>query len=323
MRFPMSVLVVPVLVALLGCAGAGTSRLAPAMPDDDDAKEGAGSPDQVAESHRLTRIAPGIWFREGDLEGHGHCNNGFVIFDDFVLVIDANFPDGAEECLADIRKTTDVPVRFVFDTHHHGDHAYGNPVWAREGAVPVAHAKVAEEMERYEPGRWQETDRPDVKALEREGPMPPTLRFLDRLVADDGSRRVEFLHFGTAHTRGDGFAWLPKEKVLFTGDAVVNGPYNYMGDGDTGSWLDVLDALDALHPETVAPGHGPIADGKLIERQRAYIAFLRDAVAKGIRDGKTLDEIRSSVEVPEDLRLYVGPMLPDQIAKIHSELERP
>ena len=82
-----------------------------------------------SESGSLTELAPGVYFREGDLEHQGHCNNGIVVFKDFVLVVDANFPNGAEACLADIRKVTDKPVRLVFDTHHHGDHAYGNPVW--------------------------------------------------------------------------------------------------------------------------------------------------------------------------------------------------
>ena len=63
---------------------------------------------------------------------------------------------------------------------------------------------------------------------------PPTLLFPDTLIFDDGTHRVELHHFGTAHTKGDGVAWLPKETIVFTGDAVVNGPYNFVGDGDVG-----------------------------------------------------------------------------------------
>ena len=78
-------------------------------------------------------------FHEGDLSGKGHCNNGWVIFDDYVLVLDANFPSGAQEIIPKIRAQTTKPIRFAFDTHHHGDHAYGNQVWVDNGAVPVAH----------------------------------------------------------------------------------------------------------------------------------------------------------------------------------------
>ena len=212
-----------------------------------------------SESGSLEELAPGVYFREGELEHQGHCNNGIVVFDEFVVVIDANFPSGAEACLADIRKVTDKPVRLVFDTHHHGDHAYGNPVWVANGALTVAHENVVQEMDRYEPLRWREkaAERKDVDGLGLRSAQPPIVTYPDRLVIDDGTQRLELLHFGTAHTRGDGFAYLPRHRIVFTGDAVVNGPYNYMGDGDTHSWIGVIEALEKLRVETVAPGHGP------------------------------------------------------------------
>ena len=272
-------------------------------------------PDQVVE------VAPGVYFRHGDLSKNSHCNNGFVIFKDFVLVVDANFPSGAEACLADIRKITDKPVRFVFDTHHHGDHAYGNPVWVANGAVPVAHENVTVEMKRYEPKRWQEESRTreDVAKLGLDGPIAPVLTYPDRMVIDDGSQRVELLHFGTAHTRGDGFAYLPKHRVLFSGDSVVNGPYNYMGDGDTHSWLKVLDELAALDVEVVAPGHGGLSDQGLIVKQKAFITALHRAVDAGIAGGKTLAQLRNSIQLPDSVKPYIGDFFPDQITKVYNE----
>ncbi len=280
------------------------------------------SPIPETSKNDVAELAPGIFFRHGDLKGESHCNNGFVVFEDFVVVVDANFPSGAEACLKDIRERTSHPVRFVFDTHHHGDHAYGNPIWRRHGALPVAAEKVVEEFKRFEPQRWaeQEEKRADIRALKRDGPMLPVLTYPRRMVIDDGKRRMELLHFGTAHTRGDGFAYLPKEKVLYTGDTVVNGPYNYMGDGDTGSWLDVLDALLELDVEVVAPGHGPCGDRSLIELQRRYIATLRFAVRDGIAAGKSLEELQQSVKVPAALERYVGERFQAQIAKIYEEL---
>src|SRR6266852_3502906 len=93
-----------------------------------------------AEVNKAEQIAPDVYFHEGDLKGHGHCNNGWIIFDDYVLVIDGNFPSGAQEIIPKIKAITDKPIRFAFDTHHHGDHAYGNLVWIENGATPVAHA---------------------------------------------------------------------------------------------------------------------------------------------------------------------------------------
>ena len=87
-------------------------------------------------------------------------------------------------------------------------------------------------MKRYEPKRWQATakERKDVAEMNSDHPEPPKQTFTDSPhVITDGTRRVEFRFFGWAHTRGDGFVYLPKERVLCTGDAVVNGPYNYHG----------------------------------------------------------------------------------------------
>src|SRR6476659_3555971 len=75
-----------------------------------------------AEVNQVTNIAPDVYFHEGDIKGHGHCNNGWIVFEDYVLVIDANFPSGAQEIIPKIKAITDQPIRFAFDTHHHGDH---------------------------------------------------------------------------------------------------------------------------------------------------------------------------------------------------------
>src|SRR5437773_9833354 len=110
----------------------------------------------TAQVNKVEQIAPDVYFHEGDLKGKGHCNNGWIVFEDYVLVIDGNFPSGAKEVLPKIRAITDKPIRFAFDTHHHGDHAYGNQVWAENGAVPVAHEGVLRELQKCEPARWND-----------------------------------------------------------------------------------------------------------------------------------------------------------------------
>ena len=89
-----------------------------------------------AEVNKAEQIAPDVYFHEGDLKGHGHCNNGWIVFDDYVLVIDGNFPSGAQEIIPKIKAVTDKPIRFAFDTHHHGDHAYGNQIWSTMAPLP-------------------------------------------------------------------------------------------------------------------------------------------------------------------------------------------
>lgn len=234
----------------------------------------------------VKELAPGVYFHQGDLLGKGHCNTGWVIFEDYVLVLDANFPSGAHEVIPKIKAITDKPIRFAFDTHHHGDHAYGNQVWADQGAVPVAHEGVIEELKKYEtgyyggkPGRWEQAakQRPDVRDSKLK---PPSLLYRDLMIFDDGKQRVELHWFGVAHTHGDGFAWLPRQKILFTGDAAVNGPFNYMGDGDSAKWIETLTNAQRLGATVIAPGHGPLSDGSMLEQQKQFFLALRAEVAK-------------------------------------------
>lgn len=278
----------------------------------------------LAQVGKVQEIAPGVYFRQGDLEHKGHCNNAWIIFEDYVVVIDANFPSGAEEVLPEIRRTTSKPIRFVVDTHHHGDHAYGNIIWVRNGVVPVAQENVIEEIKRYEPKRWEDAakEREDVKKLGLPNVKAPTLLYPDRLVFDDGQRRLELHYFGWAHTRGDSIGYMPKEKILLTGDVCVNGPYNYLGDGNSESWVRVLESADKFDFNIIVPGHGPLAmDGKdVLHRQKQFFVELRKQVRALLDEGKSLDEIKKSVRLPDSVNHWVGKGLPSQIEQVYKEI---
>src|SRR5437667_6376494 len=127
----------------------------------------------------IGQIIPGVWFRQGDLDQYGHCNNVVIEMLDSLIVVDANYPSGARAVMADIRKISSKPVRYVFDTHHHGDHAYGNSLWTQAGATTLAYKGVGEELKRYEPANWRRTvpGRTDVAALNLSGPEPPKKTF--------------------------------------------------------------------------------------------------------------------------------------------------
>jgi glyoxylase-like metal-dependent hydrolase (beta-lactamase superfamily II) len=286
-----------------------------------------------AEVNKAEKVAPDVYFHEGDIGRRGHCNNGWVVFEDYVLVIDANFPSGAKEIIPKIKAMTDKPIRFAFDTHHHGDHAYANQVWVEEGAVPVAHTGVIEEMKKYEtgyygdkPGRWEDTakNRPDVAASKLK---PPSLLYNREMIFDDGKHRVELLHLGVAHTHGDGFAWLPKEQILFTGDAAVNGAYNYVGDGNIEQWIQTIEAAKRLQPRVVCPGHGPMGGAEILEDQQTFFIELRTQVKSLVDAKKSADEVKAAVDtIKETLRAneriarYIGGSFPAQVEKAYVEL---
>jgi glyoxylase-like metal-dependent hydrolase (beta-lactamase superfamily II) len=285
----------------------------------------------AAAVNQAEEIAPDVYFHEGDIQGHGHCNNGWIIFEDYVLVIDANYPSGAQEILPKIKAITGKPIRFAFDTHHHGDHAYGNQTWVEQGAVPVAHTGVVEEMKKYEtgyyggkPGRWEDTakNRADVAASRLK---PPSLLFPKEMIFDDGKHRVELHHFGVAHTHGDGFAWLPREKILFTGDACVNGAYNYVADGDTAQWVNTLEAAKKLGATIVCPGHGPRGAATVLEDQQVFFIELRKQVKKYAHKKPeevkaAVDTIKTALQKKDRIARYVGNGLAGQVEKVYVEM---
>ena len=281
----------------------------------------------------VKQIGPGVWFREGEIVEKGHCNNIWIEMKDYLIVVDANYPSGAEACLADIKKTTQKPVKYVFDTHHHGDHAYGNPVWTKLGATTLAYVGVAEEMKRYEPKRWQEAskERKDVADLNLETPEPPKQTFSEKkFVLKDETRRVEFHFFGWAHTRGDGFVYLPKEKIICTGDAITNGPFNYLADGNSANWPNVIDQAKKLNISTVLPGHGSPGGPEVLTGQKQFFLELRKAVGKEVQSGKSLESLvtksgaqakSTTVQLPATVKNWIGDFLPSQVEAVYEEMK--
>src|SRR4029077_5557736 len=160
------------------------------------------------------------------------------------------------------------------------------------------------------PGRWEKEvkSRPDVAASRLK---PPTVLFNKDLIFDDGTHRIELMHLGVAHTHGDGFAWLPKEKILFTGDACVNGPYHYMGGGDSEQWVATLAAAKKLGAKTICPGHGPMGSAQILEDQQSFFVELRKQVKqyagrKPEEVKAAVDEIKAALLKQQPIARYVG-----------------
>lgn len=285
-----------------------------------------------AQPGTVKQIVPGVWFREGDLDKLGHCNNIIIEMKDYLIVVDANFPSGARLAMEAAEKVSSKPVKYVFDTHHHGDHSYGNAVWTQAGATTLAYKGVADEMKRYEPARWQATakERQDVADMHSDSVEPPKQTFEKTpFILKDGTREVRFYFFGWAHTRGDGFVYLPKEKVLCSGDAAVNGPYNYLADGNIGNWPKVTAAASKLDVEHVLPGHGGPGAKEILEGQGRFMKELHSAVAAAVKQGKKLDDIvkrdgdnlvSTSVHLPDSVKNWVGTDLPTQVRDTYEEI---
>jgi len=245
------------------------------------------------------KIADGVWFLIGD-SSKGYSNTTIIEMNSYLAVVDANYPARAKELLQVVKGLSKKPVRYVFDTHAHGDHAYGNSVWTAAGATTMAFGGVVTEMDRWEPARWQAAmvKRDDVRETgEVDVQRPRKVIDGESFVLKDKTREVRFLFLGWGHTPGDGYVWLPKERVLCTGDAAVNGPRNKLLDANIANWPDVLDKALALRPLHVLPGHGEAGGPEILSGQQMFLRDLYRGVKVQADMGKTPAEMH--IKLPD------------------------
>lgn len=245
------------------------------------------------------QIAAGVYVFPGDREKREPANLTLVVFKDFALVIDGNFPWGARERLPKIKSVTDKPVRYLFDTHYHGDHAYGNSIYADQGATIVLSEATDQELRTKGEKGWKNW-KDSQHSLSGARVEPATISFSDKLVFDDGTQRVELIRVGPAHTNGDAVAYLPKSGILATGDLCVTWAYgNNVADPDANydGWLAALDRMATWNVHSVVPGHGPVAGPEALRTQREYLGDMLSQVKAGMAAGKSADQLSREINL--------------------------
>jgi glyoxylase-like metal-dependent hydrolase (beta-lactamase superfamily II) len=249
-------------------------------------------------------------------------NSVVLISNDGVLVFDSNgTPAAASAVLAEIRKLTNQPVRYVVNSHWHWDHWYGTETYQQ--AFPnlqiIAHEKTREMMM----GPALEFNRPGVErdlpayiaSLEKQSPVPdglpearffleqkknvhhafPNITFTDRIDLFMGGREIQILHYDRAVTPGDTFLYLPQERVLITGDLLVN-PISFALSCYPTEWLHTLEKIDNLEVETIVPGHGePLHDKELLHATMDLFRALLKQGKEAKERGLAVDDARKSI----------------------------
>jgi len=229
----------------------------------------------------------------------GDPNTGIVIGDAGVMVIDTQAtPDMAQDVIARVRGVTDKPIKYVVLTHYHAVRVLGASAYGADHIIASrgTHELIAErgrqdmesEIERF-PRLFQGVD--SIPGL-----TWPTVVFDTGMTLFMGELEVRIEHLGRGHTRGDTVVWLPKEKVLFSGDLVEHGATPYTGDAYLTDWPQTLDAVKALGPKAVVPGRGDalttseqVRDG--IAGTRAFITDLLASAKQGVAAGHDLKQI--------------------------------
>ncbi len=254
------------------------------------------------QSHSVHELVPGVYVWQGDRDNREPANCTWVVFKDYVVVVDANFPWGSREILSKIRGTTDKPIRFVALTHHHADHSFGDSIFVDAGAAIVSSEATAEEARTKGPQSWASWNNP-AHPLDGARFEAPTITFTDTMAFDDGAQRLELIKVGPGHTRGDSVAFLPKQKIVATGDLCVTWNFgNNVGDsgGDYENWLRALDRMISWAPSVVIPGHGAPGPVQVLKTQRKYLADMLNQVSAGIRAGKSAGELVKSIDLRPD-----------------------
>jgi cyclase len=230
-------------------------------------------------------------------DGSWYINNtGFVVGRSSVISIDACSTERRTRAYLDrIGSVTPAPVTILVNTHHHGDHTYGNSLFG--GATIVGHencraALIATGMP-GNTGIWEPVDWGDVTLA------PPTLTFADRVRLWSDDQPLEVSYVGqAAHTTGDSLVWLPDQEVLFCGDLLFNGGTPFLLMGSVRGAIDVLTNVVAPIPaRTIVPGHGAPCDRQLIGTIVGYLEFVLATAEQGIAAGLSPLELARQTEL--------------------------
>jgi glyoxylase-like metal-dependent hydrolase (beta-lactamase superfamily II) len=255
-----------------------------------------------ASHYRIEQVAPGAFAAiavEGDRASVG--NAGFVVGSTGVLAVDSSATEeGARELLAEIRRVTPLPVRWVVDTHYHLDHVGGNAVYRDAGAVVVAHANVRK-WARTENLKWRKEITPKDRAM-LDALVLPEVTTEDRITLSLGDRDA-VLSARPGHTNGD--LMVRVGDVVFAGDLFWKTTVPNTIDAHTDAWVETLDGFLRDAPAAVfVPGHGAVGRAIDVRFFRDYLVALRQTVARGIEAGRTGPPLADSVV--ESLKLKYG-----------------
>ena len=233
---------------------------------------------------RVQEVSDGV-FAYIQPDGTWFINNtGFLVASGGITSIDTCSTERRTRAyLEAIAQASPQPVRTLVNTHHHGDHTYGN--WLLSGVTIVGHDRCRDEVlaagPPYFPGLFQDVDWGEVRLA------PPFLTFSEGVTLYSGDLRCEVRYVGTpAHTNNDSIVWLPDRSVLFCGDLVFNGGTPFLLMGSVTGAIEVLEnVVRPLSPQVIVPGHGDVCGPEAIDDVLGYLRFVLRTATHGVAAG--------------------------------------
>jgi cyclase len=292
-------------------------------------------------SYKFEQIADGVFYATVMRPGLG-SNNVVVVNDTDVLVVDAGTsPAAARAFVEDVKKLTDKPIRYVVNTHWHYDHTAGNQIFGPEvqiiatdhlyqmlATVDVLHrepyltsqvgnlsaridalnGQIAAEGNAQQKAALQKDLADAQRLVQNNGEIkvtPPNVHFSTKMVLNRGGREIDLLFLGRGHTGGDTVVFLPKERIVCTGD-LMESRLAYMGDAFFSEWITTLEELKKLDFAVDLPGHGvPFTNKSLITAYQAYLSDLVAQVTKLKADGVSPEDAAKRVDLTKHAKDFV------------------
>jgi cyclase len=232
---------------------------------------------------------------------HGYCrigengesNNGFIVCDDCVIVVDtATSPHQTQKDLENLRTATDKKIKFLINTHYHGDHTFGNMYFSDIIAHKNCYNALKEATPRYI--KYIEDNMENKEHFKDFALKLPNIVFSEEVTLFEPFE-IRISHC-SGHTSGSAIVYIPGEKVLFSGDLLFVGMHPYMGDADINQWITALKYLLQLEIATVIPGHGELCDKEEIKSHIDYLSIFYSSL-KGLKKKYTKEEICRNLDL--------------------------
>ena len=239
---------------------------------------------------RITKVAGNIYMIDGT-GGFAGGNIGVSVGDDGILIVDDQYAPLADKIQAALKGVTDKPVRFVLNTHFHGDHTNGNSYWGQHATI-IAQDNVRARMA---------AGNPDPNPDKHRDPAPkvalPIITFNNTATVHINGEDIRAVHFPHGHTDGDAVVWFTQSNVVHMGDDFFNGVFPFIDIDSGGSVKGLMKNLEEIIPQLkpdtkIIPGHGPLAT---VDDLKKFLAMLKDSYAiveKGVKQGKSLDQLK-------------------------------